>query len=440
VNDVLDLTRAEAGQLTIYRDWTDIPPEIEDAVSEIRPLLAKKKLELVLEMPGSLPRVYCDRLRIRQVVLNLVGNAARYTDHGGIHIKVSADDHYVTFHISDTGPGIQIDDLELIFEPFARGRNRPTGETSGSGLGLSICRQFVELHNGQIWVNSELDKGSDFAFKIPIYPQESPQSNPARWISQEKIWRDRKPRLTVDASPTLERVMIFDPTGLLPMLLHHRSNEIDFVNVSNLDEVVLQSKHNPVSAVIVNGRTPELAVQIVEQCRSRLFDTPVIGCIFPSYLEKLKESGITAYLTKPIGLEELQQAIQQTHRPIRRILIIDDDNDLRKLMLRMLTTDAHFQVYTASSGEEALKIMPAVNPDLILLDIVLGDMSGWDLLKAKNSSPGLRDISVIILSGQDPQFEQLTTPVMLSTFGNGLPVDKLLESALGFSSIMFKTE
>ena len=440
VNDVLDLTRAEAGQLTIYRDWTDIPPEIEEAVSEIRPLLAKKKLELKLEMPGSLPRVYCDRLRIRQVVLNLVGNAARYTERGGIKIKVSADDHYITFRIADTGPGIQNEDLELIFEPFARGHNHPTGETSGSGLGLSICRQFVELHNGQIWVSSEPGKGSDFSFKIPIYPQEPPQTNPARWISQEKIWSDRKPRLTVDSTPTRERIMVFDPTGMLPVLLHHRSNDIDFVNVGSLEEMTFQSKHNPVSAVLVNGRTAELAVQIVEQCRERLFDTPVIGCVFPSYLEHLKESGVAAYLTKPVGYEELQRAIQQTHRPVRRILIVDDDNDLRKLMLRMLSTDGHFQVYTASSGEEALKLVPALHPDLLLLDIVLGDMSGWDLLQVKNSSPGLSDISVIILSGQDPQIEQLTTPVMLSTFGDGLPVDKLLESALGFASIVFKTE
>jgi CheY-like chemotaxis protein len=227
---------------------------------------------------------------------------------------------------------------------------------------------------------------------------------------------------------------------MLPVLLHHRSNDIDFVNVGSLEEMIFQSKHNPVSAVLVNGRTPELAVQIVEQCRERLFDTPVIGCVFPSYLEHLKESGVTAYLTKPIRFEELQRAIQQTHRPIHRILIVDDDNDLRKLMLRMLSLDGQFQVYTASSGEEALKLMPVLNPDLLLLDIVLGDMSGWDLLQTKNSSTVLSDISVIVLSGQDPQIEQLTTPVMLSTFGDGLPVDKLLESALGFSSIVFKTE
>jgi CheY-like chemotaxis protein len=246
--------------------------------------------------------------------------------------------------------------------------------------------------------------------------------------------------------------MVYDPTGMLQILFHHRSSEIDFVSVRGLDEMAEQSKHNPVSAVLVNGRTPELAVQMVEQCRARLFDTPVIGCVFPSYLEQLKEFGVTAYLIKPIALEELQLAIHETHRPIRRILIVDDDFDLRKLLFRMLSSmdsmgslpsthslDDHYQVFTASTGEEALKMIPTLNPDLILLDIVLGDMSGWDLLQKKNSSPDLTHISVIILSGQDPQFEQLTTPVMLSTFGDGLPVDKLLESALGFSYVMFKT-
>ena len=106
----------------------------------------------------------------------------------------------------------------------------------------------------------------------------------------------------------------------------------------------------------------------------------------------------------------------------------------------LLSLDEHCQVFTAPSGEEALKMMRSLSPDLVLLDIVLGGMSGWDVLETRKSSPELREIPVVILSGQDPQQEQLTTPVMLSAFGRGLPIDKLLESTLDFSAVIFRTE
>jgi signal transduction histidine kinase/CheY-like chemotaxis protein len=441
VDDVLDLSRAEAGQLTIYREWTDISHEIEEAVSEIYPLLEKKKLELVLEMSDALPRVYCDRARIRQVVLNLMGNAARYTQHGSIRVSISADERQMLFEIADTGQGIPPADLDRIFEPFARGQNRPAGDTGGSGLGLSICRQFVDLHGGQIWVNSQPGNGSVFAFKIPIYPQEAPRSSPARWISHEKIWETRKPRLTIDSTPTRERVMLYDSSGEFLPLMHHYADKIDFVHVDNLEDAIQQCKHNPVAVVLVNGRTLELTLQVVEQIRIRLFDTAVIGCIYPAYQEHLRESGVVSYLIKPVVVDELRQVLDEAPGRKQRILLVDDDSDLLKLLERMLLSlDEGCEIMKASSGEEALKMMAAQKPDLVFLDIVLGGMSGWDVLAARGSSPDLSDVPVVILSGQDPQHEQFTTPVMLSAFGNGLPVDKLLQSALDFSAVMFSHE
>jgi len=441
VNDVLDLTRSEAGQLTINRDWTDIPPEIEEVVSEISPLIEKKRIKLTLDLPTNLPRVYCDRLRIRQVVLNLVGNAALYTERGNIRVSVSFDNRYITFDIADSGPGIPASDLELIFEPFFRGRNRQAGETGSSGLGLSICRQFVELHGGQIWVKSEPGKGSIFSFKIPIHPQEPPHTGPARWISEERIWQDRKSRLTVDSSPTHQKVIVYDPGGELTQLLGHYKEEVDFESTSDLEVAIQQSKTYSVSAVLVNGHTPEQALQLVDQCRSRLFDTPVVGCIYPPYLQQLRDSGVIAYLMKPIVVSELQQVIQNVPGLKKRILIVDDDADLCKLLARMFSRmDENCQTFMAFSGEEALEMIPNLNPDLILLDIVLGGMDGWDVLKVKNKTAELRQIPVVILSGQDTLIEHLATPVMLSAYGAGLNIDKLLLSALNFSALMFRTE
>jgi signal transduction histidine kinase/CheY-like chemotaxis protein len=441
VNDVLDLTRSEAGQLTIHRDWTDIPPEIEEVISEISPLIEKKKIKLTLDLPQELPRVYCDRLRIRQVVLNLVGNAALYTERGSIQVSISTDERYITFEVADSGPGIAATDLDLIFEPFFRGRNRPPGEIGSSGLGLSICRQFVELHGGQIWVKSELGQGSIFSFKIPISPQEPHHASAARWISEEKIWQDRKSRLTLDSAPIRQKVVVYDPGGELTQLLGQYMGEIDFESTSDLEVAIQQSEYHSVAVVLVNGHTLEQTFQVVDQCRSRLFDTPVVGCIYPPYLQQLKDSGVISYLMKPIVFSELQQVIQGIPGLKKRILIVDDDRDLCKLLARMLSRmDENCETFLAYSGEEALKIIPNLNPDLILLDIVMGGMDGWEVLEAKNKSVELRQIPVIILSGQDTQVARLTSPVMLSAFGAGLNIDKLIHSALDFSALMFSTE
>jgi signal transduction histidine kinase/CheY-like chemotaxis protein len=441
VNDVLDLTRGEARQLTINRDWTNIPPEIEDVVAEISPLLEKKRIKLTLDLPIDLPRVYCDRLRIRQVVLNLVGNAALYTEQGSIKVSVSSDKRDMTFEVADSGLGIVSSDLDLIFEPFFRGRSRPAGETGSSGLGLSICRQFVELHGGQIWVQSELGKGSIFSFKIPISPQKPPHASAARWISQEKIWQDQKSRLTVDSTPTRQKVIVYDPGGELTQLLWHYSGDIDFESTSDLEVVIQQSEYHSVAVVLVNGHNPEQTLQLVEQCRSRLFDTPVVGCIYPPYLQQIKDSGVVSYLMKPIVVSELERVIQSIPGPKKRILIVDDDRDICKLLARMLARmDENCETFLAFSGEEALKIISNFNPDLILLDIVMGGMDGWEVLKVKNKAVELRQIPVIILSGQDTLTAHLATPLMLLAFGAGLTIDKLLLSALDFSALMFRTE
>jgi signal transduction histidine kinase/CheY-like chemotaxis protein len=439
VNDVLDLTRSETGQLVFNFDWSDISLDIKEVASEISPLLEKKNLELILDLPDDLPRVYCDHLRIRQVILNLVGNAAHYTEKGSLQVCVMVEDNFVRINITDSGLGIPVDDLDIIFEPFMRGRNRPAGEASSSGLGLSIARQFVELHGGQIWVNSELGKGSTFSFKIPIFPQEPHRASPARWISQEKIWQERKPRQMVEPTPTRKKVVVYDPGGELTSLLVHHQKDIDFDSTDDMLKVIQKCQFQSVAVVLVNGHVPEQTLEFVDFCRSRLFDTPVVGCVFPPYLQQLKDYGVVSYLMKPVIFEDFQREVHNAPGSKKRILIVDDDSDLCNLLSRMLTkVDEQCLTFIAASGEEALEVMPELKPDLVLLDIVMGGMDGWEVLKEKNRSSELRQIPVIILSGQDSQIEHMTTPVLYSAFGAGLDIQKMLLSALDFSALMFK--
>ena len=168
INDVLDLTRIEADRLVLYKERVDTGKVIDDAAVAVSPLLQSKHLALQISIPEDLPEVYCDRTRIEQVVLNLMSNAARYTEEGEVTVAVAQQDQHVLVSVADTGPGIPQEDVERIFEPFCQGTSEIWRDKGGSGLGLSISKRFVELHGGRMWVESKVGVGTTFTFDLPI--------------------------------------------------------------------------------------------------------------------------------------------------------------------------------------------------------------------------------------------------------------------------------
>ncbi|MCX7838270.1 MAG: HAMP domain-containing histidine kinase, partial [Anaerolineae bacterium] len=175
ITDVLDLSQIEAGRLALHREQVNLAEVIERAVALTQPLIEKKGLSLQVSVPPDLPEVYCDRTRIRQVIVNLVSNAARLTERGSIRITAQHDANQIIVSVSDTGPGIAPEDAQRIFQPFYRGK---TGGQTGSGLGLSISKHFVELHDGEMSFESTVGVGTTFRFSLPISPFVPPTTPP----------------------------------------------------------------------------------------------------------------------------------------------------------------------------------------------------------------------------------------------------------------------
>ncbi|HXW00636.1 MAG TPA: HAMP domain-containing sensor histidine kinase, partial [Anaerolineae bacterium] len=228
VNDILDLSQTEMGRLTLRREWANLAGDIEAALAIVWPLLEKKQLTLQANIPLNLPPVYCDRTRISQVILNLVSNAARFTDQGGITLSAQPQEQAVIISVADTGPGVLPEDAERIFEPFCQGRGNPWRDQKGSGLGLSISKQFVELHGGQMWLESEPGVGSTFSFNLPIYPPAAPTLSAARWVNQSWVWHERTAKAKLPHLPHKQRILVCDNTGDLYELLANRSDEVEF--------------------------------------------------------------------------------------------------------------------------------------------------------------------------------------------------------------------
>lgn len=443
VNDVLDLSRAQAGYLTLQKEWVDLRAIVESAVGLVKPLAEKKRLDLVVSMPSNLTLVYCDRVRIRQVILNLVGNAVRFTDSGSITISGIQLDKQVQISVSDTGPGIKPEDCERIFEPFCQGSSNPWQEKGGTGLGLSVSKQFIDLHRGQLSLVTAVGFGTTFSFTLPIGPVEEPRESAARWIDAEWPWRTR-PDQPLPASRALgPRVLVLDPGGCLMRGLSTQlartkdAEDLELVHTATPAELAAALEQAPANAVLVNCTEQGGLWQAVAELRTMVPDTPITACsVSHDYRQRAHDYGVLAYLEKPVTLDKLLAVLEDLPQRPRRILIADDDADMRWLLARMLEMDCDVEVATAANGADALDELHFQPPDLILLDIMMPVTDGWQVLAHKAQDPLLAPIPVILITGQDALQVPPVADSILLTMGSGVPLDKLLALSLQHSALL----
>jgi signal transduction histidine kinase len=174
INDVLDISKIQAGQLTLFiEDQVSVQVEVEAALSIVGGLLQDKHLQLIRDLDPHLPLISCDRRRLRQVLLNLISNAIKFTNEGTITVSVKNQEQDLLFAVIDTGPGIPPEKLDLIFEPFIQAENGER-QLQGTGLGLPISRSLIRAHGGELWVESESGEGSAFFFTLPVERKATP--------------------------------------------------------------------------------------------------------------------------------------------------------------------------------------------------------------------------------------------------------------------------
>jgi signal transduction histidine kinase len=178
INDVLDLSKIEAGQLVLSLNDYSMKDVLYNVFSAVEPLASDKKLNFKVDAQPEMPKGHGDERRLTQVILNLVGNAIKFTDHGGVTIKARSTNGSFTVAVEDTGPGISQADQGKIFEEFQQADNSATKKKGGTGLGLSISRRIVEMHGGKLWVESEVGKGSVFQFTLPVQVAAQAQAKP----------------------------------------------------------------------------------------------------------------------------------------------------------------------------------------------------------------------------------------------------------------------
>ncbi len=423
INDVLDLSQIEAGQLSLSREWADAATIVREAVEAVEPLYRAKGLSLETAVPAMLPQVYCDRLRIRQILLNLLSNAGRFTTAGGVQVTASIDRNHLVFRVADTGPGIPREKQQKIFEPFQQLDASTRRLHGGSGLGLSISKRLVELHGGKMWLESEVGKGSTFFFSLPLNPMESDISDAARWVNPHTAHEPRsRPRVAVLPKPE-PHILILEREEVLRHQIHIYLGDARVKSVSSLQELQKEIASDPPQVVLINDRQVMENRGLIQNLVAFPGRVPVVSCYVPGKREACEQLNVVEYLVKPITREALLAATHRVVPPQGSILIVEDDQETARLITRQLNSAGEgYRILRAADGARALAMMRERRPDAVFLDLGLPDQDGYEVLREKDADPAIRPIPVVIISARDPLGQPVVTSRLRVELAGGLSV------------------
>lgn len=396
INDVLDLSQIEAGKMAITRQYVSLNELVEEAAEMVYGLADAQGLALHLDLPSPPLRVMLDRTRIRQVLLNLLTNAMRYTNQGFVRVAAHQDDGVAHITVEDSGRGIDPESIKQAFQAFTRLDEQTLRE--GSGLGLAVSKEFVELHGGRIWIESQLGQGTKVHFTLPLPNSDVPSLVPVR-LSQ---------KLNRDSSRPVALVL-HDDERVVATLQRH-VDACEFVQVPMLDmSSDLMSEELPSVLLLGEGREDQYAhflehIPITAQI-------PTIICPLPNMHYVGMMMGATDYLPKPVCRQDLANALARMPQRPTKALVVDDDPHIVRLIARMLRSiEPDLQVQEAFSGEDALAAIRADRPDVLFLDLVMPGVDGYHLLEVLRADATLADLAVIIVSVRS--VEQEIQPVL----------------------------
>ena len=404
IDDILDLSRIEAQRLPLKLEPTNLATLVSEAVATARGLLKDSPVVLSADVDEAMPRVIVDRTRIRQVLLNLLNNAIRFTDSGSIRVSMRAADGELEVAVADTGVGIPPEDLDGIFDEFAQGSGPITSSRGGAGLGLAVCKQVVQLHGGRIWAESQVGRGSTFRFTIPV-PEAGTARSRLAYYSPDG-WQSPLPD-----NPLGKTVVVLAPdetSGRLVARNIEGYRAIILTSTGSLREVV-ESEH-PAGVVLVRdplaNQDDAFSAEQVWDIAGRP-DLGVVECEVPIENLARRYLRVAGYLTKPVEPEQLLEVIQATGIRPGPILILDDDAGFRALLERVLVSAfPGCHPIGCASATEAMRLLAEEGFDLVLLDLVMPSKGGIELLRQARERGLLGEAKVVVVTGA-PYVEEL---------------------------------
>jgi PAS domain S-box-containing protein len=405
INDVLDLSKIEAERMEIYAETFSVPEIVHDVAATVESLVEKKGNSLALEISDDLGEAQTDQTKLRQCLINLLSNAAKFTEGGRIVLAVSRaprnGDDWLSFRVTDTGIGMNPEQQAKLFQRFTQADASTTRRFGGTGLGLAITRAFAEMLGGRIEVESREGAGTTFTLLMPAtYVAPSPEA--VAHHDHDALHRTRE-ALPIPGG----HVLIIDDDAATRDLLARFLEKDGFTVATARDgrEGVERARELKPRVILLDVTMPRMdgwSVLRTLRADPDLGATPIIMVTVLDEQNLAFSLGATDYLQKPIEWNQLKSAMERFKPSEHKgpVLIIDDDPDARERMAAMLTREG-WRVASAENGVAGLEATAAKKPCLILLDLMMPEMDGFGFLRALRERDEWRDIPVVVLTAKD---------------------------------------
>lgn len=403
VNDLLDLAKVEAGKIRIRSKRFEVHELFSALKGMLKPLLAdNSSVDLVFEDAGEVEPLHTDEGKVSQILRNLISNALKFTPKGQVRVSAQmVDGQDVLFTVADTGIGIAAENHEAIFREFSQVENPLQDRYRGTGLGLPLCRNLAMLLGGGIWLESQIGKGSTFFCRIPAaYVGEA--------VEQEEVAELPAPEF--HRAPILFLEDNRETAHVFEVCL--RNSEFQAILASTVAQAELwTARHTPAAVVADIYLGDEQSWGFIARMREKLPKLPLIVTSAYDESKAALAHGGSLFLPKPLDREILLRELRRltVETGTRRLLIVDD-NEVSRYILRDLLNQPWLDIREAANGNEAKSLLNEILPDALILDLLMPDVSGFEILRQLRSSPATEKLPVLIYTSKvltDPEKAEL---------------------------------
>lgn len=407
IDNLLDISKIESGRVELKKALVDIANLANSVISILRPEAQVKHIEFKTLFPVSALNVYADSDKIVQVFTNLIGNAIKFTkEFGEITVEIKDTKEEAVCSITDTGIGIAPEDLDKLFGKFQQLGREVSAGAKGTGLGLAISKELVEMHNGRIWAESNLDKGSKFIFTLPRH-------------SKEDILRETVKKRIAGAQKENKEFSIFiirldDYSEFEEEFGKDRAQKVFLPALVGLEEfmrregfLTIRSENEVIVLAQVNKQEASgISARFQRKIKEHIFEIDA----------QLKKGFSYGYATYPDDADNAKDLLERAYKSCvqereerlkKSIMIVDDEQEVRNFLKKLLQTSGYSNFSEAGDGGEALEKIKTAIPDLLILDLIMPRMSGYEVIGMLKENAQTKDIPVLIMSGYAVEIEKL---------------------------------
>ncbi|MFC3879829.1 response regulator [Algoriphagus namhaensis] len=403
INDVLDLAKIEAGKMDWSEEEVHLPEVVERAIAATNSLFGSNKLKLTRDFEKNLPGISGDNNKLIQVVINLISNAVKFTEKGGVTCRIKRQGNEIITSIIDTGMGIAQEDFTAVFEQFKQiGGDTLTDKPKGTGLGLPICKEIIEHHGGRIWLESKVGEGSNFSFALPI-KSTAGKTNYAAPIHLNELVDQLKNKMVFSKLKSVKKnahILIVDDEQSIRSLLSQELADAGYLTseASNGKEAIESIRENRPDLVILDIMMPEINgfdVAAILKNDPQTMDIPIIILSIVQDKARGFRIGVDRYLTKPIDTNQLFEDISDLlnqGKSKKKVMVVDEDSAAIRTLTDVLQTKGYQVV--ESDGKELVEKAKETLPDIIILNSILS--SNDEIIQTLRFEKGLENVLFFI--------------------------------------------